>query len=97
MRTVLHFKQIFVLVISVAGFYAADAQIIQYASPVDSAKKNAADTLKKTLVIPSTLTFGLDMRTRFEWRHGYKSVPTSDTYSAFFINKRTRFNVDYKS
>ncbi|MEO8712940.1 MAG: alginate export family protein, partial [Parafilimonas sp.] len=97
MRPVFRCEKIFVLIISMLGFCVANAQIIQYASPVDTAKKNAADTIKNLVVVPGTLTFGLDMRTRFEWRHGYKSLPTSDTSSAFFINQRTRFNVDYKS
>ena len=66
-------------------------------SPIDTAKKNAADTVKKPAPVPSTLTFGLDMRTRFETRHGYKSIPTADTSAAFAISQRTRFNVDYKS
>lgn len=73
------------------------AQIVQYPSPIDTVKKNAADTAKKK-VVPSTLVFALDMRTRFEWRNGYRSLlPTGDTTSAYAFTQRTRFNVDYKS
>src|SRR6516225_903480 len=90
-------KKLAYLIIAILGFTTTNAQIIQYASPIDTAKKNAADTVKKPAVVPSTLTFGLDMRTRFEWRAGYKSIPTEDTGSAYFLNQRTRFNIDYRS
>ena len=90
-------KSLLYLFIGMLSINVLHAQIIQYASPIDTAKKNAADTVKKPVVVPSTLTFSLDMRTRFEARHGYKSVPTADTNAAFLINQRTRFNVDYKS
>ncbi len=90
-------KSLLYLFVGMLSINVLHAQIIQYASPIDTAKKNAADTVKKPVVVPSTLTFSLDMRTRFEARHGYKSVPTADTNAAFLINQRTRFNVDYKS
>lgn len=67
-------------------------------SPLDTVIKPAADTtVKKPAAPQNTLTFGLDMRVRTEWRHGYKSIPTPDTTGAYEINQRTRFNVDYKS
>lgn len=73
------------------------AQTATTPSPLDTVKKQATDTVVKKPTPQNTLTFGLDMRTRFEARHGYKSIPTSDTAAAFEINQRTRFNVDYKS
>lgn len=84
------------IIIAIMCYHSVQAQIIQYPSPIDTAKKNATDTTKKK-VVPSTLTFGLDMRTRAEWRHGYRALPQGDTTSAFSITQRTRFNVDYKS
>ena len=68
----------------------------QNPSALDTTKKPVADTAKKPAP-QNTLTFGLDMRVRSEWRHGYKSIPTPDTTGAFLINQRTRFNVDFKS
>ena len=97
MNQILNRKKLFYLIIALLGFVSVNAQIVQYASPIDTAKKNAADTVKKPVVVPSTLTFGLDMRTRFEVRHGYKSIPTNDTTAAFLVNQRTRINIDYKS
>lgn len=74
------------------------AQTTTTPSPLDTVKKTAADTIVKKPAEPqNTLTFGLDMRVRTEWRHGYKSIPTPDTTGAYEINQRTRFNVDYKS
>src|SRR5436305_679256 len=74
------------------------AQTTTTPSPLDTVKKPAADTaVKKPATPASTLTFGLDMRVRTEWRHGYKSIPTPDTTGAYQINQRTRFNVDYRS
>src|SRR6478735_11504320 len=90
-------KKLFYFIVMLLLLNRAGAQIVQYPSPIDTAKKNATDSVKKPVVVPSTLTFGLDMRTRFEVRHGYKSIPTADTAAAFQINQRTRFNVDYKS
>src|ERR1043166_2931366 len=69
----------------------------QSPSPLDPPKSPAADTQKKPAAPQNTLTFGLDMRVRTEWRHGYKSIPPPDTTGAYQINQRTRFNVDYKS
>jgi hypothetical protein len=93
-----HFIRAFLalLFLGVLNVGSLKAQIIQYSSPIDTAKKNAADTVTKKPV-PSTLTFGLDLRFRSELRHGYKSIPTADTTAAFQINQRTRFNVDYQS
>jgi hypothetical protein len=85
------------LLLAVLNAGSLKAQIIQYASPIDTAKKNAVDTSVRKKVVPSTLTFGLDLRFRSELRHGYKSLPTQDTAAAFQINQRTRFNVDYQS
>ncbi|MBV9963961.1 MAG: alginate export family protein [Parafilimonas sp.] len=74
------------------------AQTTTTPSPLDTVKKPVADTaVKKPATPQNTLTFGLDMRARSEWRHGYKSIPTPDTTGAFQINQRTRFNVDYRS
>ena len=66
-------------------------------NPVDTTKKPAVDTVKKPAAPQNTLTFGLDMRTRFEVRHGYRTIPIQDTTAAFLISQRTRFNVDFKS
>ena len=76
-----------------------NAQTTTQPSPLDTVKKFPTDTstVSKKPTPQNSLTFSLDMRTRFEARHGYKSIPTPDTTAAFFINQRTRFNVDYKS
>ncbi len=97
MQKPINFKNALYLLVAVLSFNSLRAQIIQYPSPIDTAKKNAVDTVKKPVVIPSTLTFSLDMRTRAELRHGYKSIPTEDTTAAFYVSQRTRFNVDFKS
>jgi len=86
---------LFFLIVSID---ALKAQTITTPSPLDTIKKSPVDTtIKKPAAPQSSLTFGLDMRVRTEWRHGYKSIPTPDTTGAFEINQRTRFNVDYKS
>ena len=86
---------LFFLIVSVG---ALKAQTTTTPSPLDTVKKPAVDTaVKKPAAPQSTLTFGLDMRVRTEWRHGYKSIPTPDTTGAYEINQRTRFNVDYRS
>ena len=90
-------KRTLFLLLAIVFAGIVHGQIIQYASPVDTAKKNVTDTIKKPVIVPGSLTFSLDMRTRFEWRHGYKSVPTDDTASAYILSQRTRFNIDYKS
>jgi len=97
MKEILIRKDLLFLIMVMLVINAVSGQIVQYASPIDTAKKNAADTVKKPVVVPSTLTFGLDMRTRFEVRHGYRSLPLQDTGAAFPFTQRTRFNVDFKS
>lgn len=59
---------------------------------IDSLKVATAPTKKE-----NALTISIDMRTRTELRHGYKSIPTQDTLPAFLTNQRTRLNLDYKS
>ena len=91
-------KLTLILVFVVLSSGLLKAQITTTSSPLDTVKKPAADTVvKKPAAQQNTLTFGLDMRIRTEWRHGYKSIPTPDTTGAYEINQRTRFNVDYKS
>ena len=85
-----------ILIVAIFALTASVARA-QNPSPVDTAKKPAVDTVKKPAAAQNTLTFGLDMRVRTEWRHGYRSIPTPDTSGAYEINQRTRFNVDYKS
>ncbi|HEX5155485.1 MAG TPA: alginate export family protein [Parafilimonas sp.] len=97
MKQILIRKKLWFLVMVMLVVNAVRAQIVQYPSPIDTAKKNAADTVKKPVVVPSTLTFALDMRTRFEMRHGYRGIPLADTPAAYAFTQRTRFNVDYKS
>jgi len=43
------------------------------------------------------LNISVDMRTRAEFRHGYRNIPLKDTTPSFFINQRTRLNVDFKT
>jgi hypothetical protein len=50
------------------------------------------DTAKK-----STLTIAVDIRVRAEYRRGYRIIPTSDTSAAFFVNQRSRINIDFKT
>ena len=80
------------------GIGSINAQTTNASSSSDTIKPPTADTaVKKSEELKNTLTIGLDMRVRTEWRHGYKSLPTPDTTGAFLINQRTRLNVDYKS
>ena len=91
-------KKLLTLLVIMLGITAVNAQVSPGASPLDTAKKTVADTVVKKPAAPqSTLTFGLDMRTRFEVRHGYRALPVKDTGAAFDISQRTRFNVDFKS
>ena len=58
------------------------------------------DSLKTALKPPkpqSTLTISTELRTRTEFRHGYRVLPTEDTTLAVFTNQRTRLNFDFKS
>jgi hypothetical protein len=64
--------------------YSTHRQLIQQ-------KKMLRLQLKNQLVVPSTLTFGLDMRTRFEMRHGYRGIPLEDTSSAYVFSQRYAF------
>ena len=97
MAHVNHLKSLFILVALALGTATAKAQNNTVPSPLDTTKKPPADTVKKPSAPQSTLTFGLDMRTRFEVRHGYRALPIEDTTAAFLISQRTRFNVDFKS
>src|SRR4051812_3998638 len=45
----------------------------------------------------NSLTISVDMRTRAEFRHGYRQIPLKDTAPSFFINQRTRLNFDFKT
>src|SRR4051812_35039792 len=45
----------------------------------------------------NALTISVDMRTRTEFRHGYRNIPLKDTAPSFFINQRTRLNFDFKT
>jgi hypothetical protein len=45
----------------------------------------------------NSLNISVDMRTRAEFRHGYKGIPLKDTTPAFFVNQRTRLNFDFKT
>ncbi len=58
------------------------------------------DSLRAATTVPkpqNSFNIGLDMRTRSEFRHGYRVIPTEDTSAAFFTNQRTRVNLDFKS
>jgi len=48
---------------------------------------------------PSSAQFSLDgeVRPRFEYRHGYKSVADSNQSNAAFVDQRTRLNFGYKT
>lgn len=70
------------------AFTAADS--LKSAAKADSIKAVAAAK-------PNQLTISVDMRTRTEFRHGYRVIPTQDTSAAIFTNQRTRLNFDYKS
>lgn len=58
------------------------------------------DSLKKatTPAKPqNTLTISAELRTRTEFRRGYRVLPLGDTLPSFFTIHRTRINLDYKS
>ena len=45
----------------------------------------------------SQLTISGEIRPRAEYRHGYSTLAYKDQDAAFFIDQRTRLNVDFKS
>lgn len=45
----------------------------------------------------NALIISVDMRSRAEFRHGYKSLAQKDTVPAFFVSQRTRLNFDFKT
>ncbi len=45
----------------------------------------------------SQLTLSGEFRPRAEARHGYKNMPALGVATGFFIDQRTRFNLDYKA
>jgi hypothetical protein len=97
MKQTFNLKFLFYLLVFSAYTATVSAQVTQN-PPLDTVKKPAADTVVKKPAAPqTTLTFGLDMRTRFEMRHGYRALPIQDTGAAFDISQRTRFNIDFKS
>jgi hypothetical protein len=44
----------------------------------------------------SQLKVTAEVRPRAEYRHGFKSLPTTDMNNAFFVDQRTRLNVKYQ-
>ena len=99
MNQVLNLKKLLYLFIATAALNTATAQTTTSPSPLDTTKKPVTDTavVKKPAPL-STLTFGLDMRTRAEARHGYRAIPLHPIRLLLLnISQRTRFNVDYKS
>jgi len=56
--------------------------------------KAKTDTASKK---QSTLTVSADFRVRAEYRRGYRIIPTADTGAAFFVNQRSRINIDFKT
>src|SRR6476620_4972463 len=79
--------------------------------PVDSARQQFQDSVKASIIASSldtvkpaapkadekknSLTISVELRTRTEFRHGYKAIPTEDTTPAFFTAQRTRLNFAY--
>ncbi len=64
-------------------------------------KKVKKIVLTGILGLITTSSFGQlvlsgEIRPRAEYRHGYKSVADSNQAAGFFIDQRTRINVDYK-
>lgn len=43
-----------------------------------------------------TFDLGLEFRPRFEYRDGYRQLPSDTTNAAFFVSSRTRLLLDYK-
>lgn len=68
----------------------SDSLRIAYAK-IDSLKIATTPTKKE-----NSLTISLDLRTRTELKHGYRTIPTQDTLAAIFTNQRTRINFDFK-
>ncbi|MBS1729910.1 MAG: alginate export family protein [Bacteroidetes bacterium] len=96
MKHILNFRKLFCFFILIQGYSTVRAQSTQPSSP-DTTKKPAADTVVRKPEQKPTLTIGLDMRTRAELKHGYRSLPVKDTSAAADISQRTRLNFDYKS
>jgi hypothetical protein len=64
--------------------FSQQAPLFENNTANDSSKKNV-------------LTLSAYVRVRGEVRHGYRNLPLKDTAAAFFINQRTRLNLDFKS
>ena len=47
--------------------------------------------------LAAQFTLSGEYRPRAEYRHGFGSLPTTDQRSAFFIDQRSRINLDYQS
>ena len=82
-------KQIVFIIALLPLFSGVQAQQGNKAAVTDTAKKQAPTV--------ATLTIGAELRTRTEFRHGYRQLPVGDTLPAFFTIHRTRINIDYKS
>lgn len=96
MRIAILLKFFIISISFAAAVTSLHAQGLTVPSPLDTVNKSAGDTTKKP-AFKNTLTLSMDMRTRVEARHGYKSIPTADTLAAFEINQRTRLNINYKT
>lgn len=57
----------------------------------------AIDTTKAVIKQQNTLSFQAELRTRSEFRDGYRNLPFGDTIPAFFTIHRTRLTLDYRS
>ncbi len=59
--------------------------------------KPLQDTTKATQKQQNSLSFQAELRTRSEFRDGYRNLPFGDTLPAFFTIHRTRLTMDYRS
>ncbi len=86
-------KKLLLLIIILSAATYIKAQL-----SVDSAIQAApVDTIKKDLSNQHLLSFHAELRTRSEFRNGYRNLPFGDTLPAFFTIQRTRLTMDYSS
>ncbi len=102
-------KTVLLCLLIVVGFFCSEKIVAQDTSAITHLllqkkliTQKEADSL---LALPSfnqkinsenkNFSIGLEFRPRFEYRNGYKQLPTEDTKAAYFGTQRSRINLDY--
>lgn len=86
-------KNLILLFIIFGNTFQIKAQIADDSSIL----KKSGDSIINELSEQHTLSFNVELRTRSEFRDGYRNLPSGDTLPAFLTIHRTRLNLDYRS